>query len=244
MWSSKQMKEHIYASRKLIKIKDSVFNLIKTKKDISEYEIQQFILSSYKKEGLKTDSYLPLVAFNENIATPYLKYKASKLRKTRKDTLILIDIWARKNTSKAPFADISWVAYKGKVVPKKVIHEFKSTMKTRDAVIKFIKQKLKKNIVPSGKEVDIKAKECLIKEGYKGKVFFTGHCLGFSTTHENYGNLSKENKNPLIMNLGYALEPGMYTPGKYYIRNEIDFYISDKNKLIVTTDIQKKIVLI
>ncbi len=241
MWAKKQIEDHLFASKKLVKIKDYVFNLIKIRKDISEEDIQKFILSSYKKEGLKSDSDLPIVAFNDNIAIPYSKYKASKSKKLKKNTLVLIDIWARKNSPKAPFADMSWVAYKGKTIPKKIDSEFNSTIKARNKVLEFIRKELKKSKIPSGKEVDDKSKEYLIKEGYNGKGFFTGHCLGTTSPHGTHGNLSKSNKNSLKFNLGYALEPGMYAPGKFWIRNEINFYISNKKKLILTTDMQKKI---
>ena len=46
--------------------------------------------------------------------------------------LIMIDIWARLNTEGAPFADITWMAYNGKEIPKEIISEAKEICREID----------------------------------------------------------------------------------------------------------------
>ncbi|MEK6887140.1 MAG: M24 family metallopeptidase, partial [Nanoarchaeota archaeon] len=56
--------------------------------------------------------------------------------------------------------------------------------------------------------------------------------------------VNRKNKTPLKINMLYTIEPGIYFKNKYGIRSEIDFYINNKRKVIITTKVQKKLIII
>lgn len=245
MWTKEQIEKHIETCQKLNKIKNEVFDFIRKNKDpVSEYEIQQFILSKFKEYGLKSDKDPPIVAFDENSAIPhYFPKKKSKL--LRKNSIILIDIWAKLKNSNFPFADITWMAYYGKTIPKDINEIFVRVIKTRNKTINFIKIKLKKKVIPSGKDISKIAINILNKNNLSNKMnHYLGHSIGFTSPHGNKNGLNSSNKFKLIKNLGYTIEPGIYLKGKFGVRSEIDFYISEDNKVIVTTEMQKEIIKI
>ena len=84
------------------------------------------------------------------------------------------------------------------------------------------------------------------KTGFEENIQHSlGHSLGIKEDHGPKPDwLYAENYFELAKNLGYTIEPGIYFSNKFGIRSEIDFYISADNELILTTDLQKEIVLI
>ena len=242
MWSDLQIKQHIEAAKLLTEIIVSSFKYLK--KGISEYELQQFILKKFKELNLKTDKDPPIVAFNENSSHPhYFPSKESKILEN--NSLILIDIWARLNQRKAPFADITWIAYYGEKITNEIQKTFNTVIKARDACLNYIDNELKKDKIPLGNEIDNVAQTIITSEGFKQNLKHkTGHCIGFNSPHGNRKNLDPKNNKPLILSYGYTIEPGIYFDNKFGIRSETNFYINKYKKLVISTELQREIIKI
>jgi len=242
VWGKEEIKNHTKAAGFLNQIKKETFDYIKESNKITEYSVQQFILGKFKKLGLKTDKDPPIVGFNDN--SSILHYFPKKNSKELKPgSVILIDIWARLNRKNSPFADITWMAYHGKKIPKDFLRAFSVVIKSRDVGINFIKDKLKLGRIPTGKEVDDVVVGVIINKGYEKNILHrTGHSLGTTSPHGIFGRISYKNKKPLFKNLGYTIEPGVYLKNKFGVRSEIDFFIGKDMKLVITTDVQKKLV--
>lgn len=243
MWSQEKIKNHLIACDLLDKIKDSAFDFIKNHPNTTEYDVQQFILEEFRKNNLSvirphTDV---IVAFNESAASPhYFPKKDSK--KLTPNTLILIDIWARLKERNSPFSDITWMAYYGKEIPDEIKQVWNIVKNARDFSIKFIQDEIKNGNYPTGKEIDDIARKIISDAGYKENILHTtGHSIGLHSPHGKQLGLSQKNPNPIIKNLGYTDEPGIYLKNKFGIRSEIDFYINN-NELIITAPIQKELI--
>lgn len=244
MWNQTQIKSHIEVANLLDKIKDEVFEYIRLNKEASEKEIQEFILKKFDENNIQSDKDLPIVAFNENSSKPhYFPTDNSKILK--KESLILIDLWAKFKNSNEPFADITWMAYYGDNIPKKIKEVFNVVLEARDFALNFVKQEAKEGKMPLGKEVDKVAREIIEKKGFNGKFLHgTGHSIGTTSPHGNRSNLNTKAKKPLSINLGYTIEPGIYLENEFGVRSEIDFYINEKKEVIVTTPVQNKLIQI
>jgi len=141
-WNQKKINNHIKAAKLLNKIKDEVLKYIAENYNITEYEVQQFILKQFKLYKLKTDNIPPIVAFRQN--TSFVHYFPSQYsKKITHNSLIMIDIWARLNQEDSPFADITWMAYKGKRAPDKIKKVFNNVVEARDKTVNFIGSSLK-----------------------------------------------------------------------------------------------------
>ncbi len=239
MWNITQIKQHAKASELLYKIKDETFKYMH--KGVSEYEVQAFIIKKFKEYNLKTDKDKPIVAFRENTGKVHY-FPKKKSKKLEKNSMVLIDIWAKLKQG-GPYADITWMGYYGKPT-KEELKIFNIVIKARDKGLNYIRKEVSKEKIPIGNKVDKIVRDYITQKGYtKEFKHATGHCLGFYSPHGNKGNLKKSNKKPLQRNLAYTIEPGIYLKGKFGARSEIDFYIK-KKEVIVTTPLQKKLVII
>jgi len=246
MGSSPIIKNHLAACDILDKIKDSAFEFIKNNPNTDELEVEQFIEKEFKKNNLTTckkHSDL-IVAFNESSSSPHYNPKDSP-KKLKEDSLILIDIWGKLKQKNSPFSDITWMGYYGEEIPEEIKEVWNIIKDARDFCIKFIQDELKEGKFPTGKEIDDITMKIISDAGYKENIkHTTGHSIGFHSPHGTQKGLGQKNLKPIIKNLGYTIEPGIYLKDKFGIRSEICFYINDDNKLVITTPVQKEIIQI
>lgn len=246
--TKKQIEKHKIVAQKLEVITSKAFNLIKRNLNkISEYDVNKFILSEFRKEGLISDEkyQTQIVSTNENSAIVHYYPKKKKAKIIKENSLILIDIWAKLKEKNSPFADITWIAYSGKNIPKEINDIFKKVINARNFALKFIRESLKSKKFLKTKIVEEKVRNYFKK--FNLEKYFPhglGHSLGFSNCHGNYFRFSKKSKSKLKPNIPFTIEPGLYLKNKFGIRSEIDCYITENYKLIVTTKMQNKIVKI
>lgn len=240
----KEYEKHKLAADRLDLIKDRAFGYIKKNIGrVTEYDINKFILSEFKKDGLVTDYSKQIVAVNENTASPHYFPKKGKSFVVEKNCLVLIDIWARLKGENSPFADITWVGYTGKDVPKEIEAIFKKVAGGRDFCLKFLENELKNGKLPETKEVD----DAVCNYFGKMKEFFihgTGHSLGIEQCHGKTFRFSQKTDSQMKKEVPFTIEPGLYFKGKFGIRSEIDCWIDENLSLEVTTSIQREIVKI
>lgn len=244
MWKDIEIINHKKAAVLLNKVMHLVFQYIRDNHDVSEFTLQQFILQKYLELGLTTDKNPPIVAFRENSSEVHY-YPNEKSKSLKDNSLILIDTWAKLKTANSPFADITWMAFLGKNIPSEIQHIFDLVIDVREQLIFFLKNKLTKSVIPTGQEINELTKSLMTKLGYTNKAnLYTGHCLGNYSAHGNKKNINKYNDSSLLTNIGYTIEPGIYIKNKFGVRSEIDFYITKKLDLIITTEKQKRIIRI
>jgi Xaa-Pro dipeptidase len=137
------------------------------------------------------------------------------------------------------------MAFYGATVPTAVQKIFNIVVDARDASINEIERHLQQKKLPIAGHIDTAARMYIAKHGH-GKRFrhTVGHSLGFTSPHGQLAPLKLSSKQKIFTNLGYTIEPGIYLEGKFGVRSEINFYISDDMKMHVTTPVQKEIVKI
>lgn len=246
MWSKSQLTQHQEAAKKLVQIKNDIAHFFRDESAITEYQVVQAILDFFKIHGLYLDSHSPIVAFGKNTShVHYFPEKKGSLT-LKKNTLILVDIWARLNQPKAPYADFTWMFFYGDREPDPAYQEaFSYVAKARDLTFSYIRKILKAGDFPVGADCDATARNYLAGHDL-GQYFLhtLGHSLGTRSPHGVYGGLRPRTKKPLVPMLGYTNEPGVYFANRFGIRSEVDFYITPEKKVEITLPLQKKIELI
>ncbi|MDD5031990.1 MAG: M24 family metallopeptidase [Patescibacteria group bacterium] len=239
-WNKTKINKHIKAAELLNKIKDEAFKYVRKNKNISEYDVQRFIMGKFKMNGLRTDR-APIIAFRQN--TSFVHYYPSRhSKKLKLESLILIDIWARFKGKNSPFADITWMGYYGKKIPREVSGIFKIIIKARDGAIRYIEDVLRQGKIPDSYKIDKAARDIIKKSGFGDNFLHTtGHSLGFVSPHGGK-RIGPKSKGLLRENVAYTIEPGIYLKNKFGARSEIDFYINSDRKLVITTGLQKNII--
>lgn len=250
---NEEIKRHKMAAEKLKLIKDKSFNFIGNNIGrVSEYDVQKFILSEFKKENLITQASdkkyqieknpAQIVAANENAAIPHYFPQKRTTKIIERNNLVLIDIWARLNEERAPFADITWVGYCGEKIPAEIKKVFTKVIDARDFTLNFIKKSLRNKKFPRTRDVEMATRNYFKKFGL-AKYFLhrTGHSLGFLIDHGKYFRFDRKSKTRIKPNIPFTIEPGLYFNGKFGVRSEINCYVTQGYKLVITTKIQRKI---
>jgi len=244
-WSEEQIADHIENGKTISEIMQKTFEAIGRRSLQDEFSVREFILEQFKDKNIVSDYDPPTVAFNKNTANITYAVSEESSQRLVPDTLILIDMWARKKRKGSTFADITWMAYYGESVKKKYQNTFEILLSARKNAINYIEKCLARKTMPIASEIDCRIKEALLKHNVDQYFLHaTGHPLGFVTCHGRRKWICKSNHLPLEVNLPYSLEPGVYFKGDYGMRSELNFYIDEKFSLHFTTEIQDKIVLI
>ena len=131
-------------------------------------------------------------------------------------------------------------------VPSEHREVFEVVVGARDAAVAAIAEHFEQGRRPQGWEIDKVARDYIGDAGY-GEYF--SHRLGHSIGREVHGNAvnldswETHDTRRLIPGIVTSVEPGIYLPGKFGVRSEIDVYISEEG-LIVTTAVQRERVMI
>lgn len=246
-WNCTELRSHQAAARKLDVIVQEAFGYIGERLPLrpTEYDVAEFIRSRFMKEGLEAPDG-PVVAVNEHGADPHFDPTPASSFVIRRGDWVLIDLWARLNGGANMFADITWTGYVGETVPPEHRRVFDIVVGARDAAVAAIAAHCEQRRRPQGWEIDKVARDRVTNAGY-GEHF--SHRLGHSIGREVHGNAvnldSWETRDTrrLIPGIATSVEPGIYLPGRFGVRSEIDVYISESGP-VITTAVQHKPVLI
>ncbi|HWP83273.1 MAG TPA: M24 family metallopeptidase [Bacteroidota bacterium] len=250
-WDDVQARDNFETAQHLREIVDLVFSFIKRcvkdGKAVTEYDVQQFMLSEFKARGLTTESD-PNCSVNANSANPHYEPTKEVHSPIKPGDFVLIDLWAKKNKPRSVYADITWTGFVGESVPDEYQKVFEVVKGGRDAALKFAQDSLKAGKTIRGYEVDDAARNFIKAKGYAEYfVHRTGHSIGeqIHANGANMDNFETHDDRRILPRSSFSIEPGIYLPGKFGIRSEIDVYISPSNEVIVTgLPMQERVVAI
>jgi Xaa-Pro aminopeptidase len=246
-WDEAQLRSHLVAADRLSSIVTEAFQRIGDTLDSgpTEHDIAQFIRDRFVEEGLEvTDG--PVVAANAHAADPHFEPTVGNCSVIKRGDWVLIDLWARQSDEDAMFGDITWTAYVGEQVPPRHQEVFDAVIGGRDAAVHVLEQAFRDQREIQGWELDKAARDYITDLGF-GDYFNhrLGHSLG-REVHSNAVNLdSWETYDTRLLMPGIAvtIEPGIYLPGEFGVRSEIDIFIGEDGPRI-TTSVQREVVLI
>jgi len=232
-WSQAQLDSHMAAGRAIDKIVQQAFSLaaqsVREKRNLTEYELQQWIRKRFEEEGLMTEEG-PDVAVNQNASDPHYAPAREASATIKEGDLLLLDVWGKQKTPGSVYYDITWVGYLGARVPEKYAKIFQVVCEARNAAVKLIQERVRAGKALQGWQVDQAARRVVEKAGY-GKYFFhrTGHNIGQSVHGNgvNMDGLETHDARHLIAQTCNSVEPGIYLP-EFGVRSEVDVYIDEK----------------
>lgn len=238
--SPAQWETHLFAADRLAALVPAVFGEIGRRLSAglptTEYDIQQFMLDVYAKDGLVSD-HAPIVAVAENSADPHYEPTPERARRIELGQVVLVDTWAKRNVPGAIFADITWMGYTGATVPERITKVFHIVRDARDAAIEAVRSAQASGRLIRGCDVDDACRNVIRDAGY-GKEFLhrTGHSIHESDhgNGANIDNLETLDDRQLIPRTMFSIEPGIYLAGDFGIRSEVDVFLPDETKVIVS----------
>ncbi|HCE76485.1 MAG TPA: hypothetical protein DEP04_07630 [Dehalococcoidia bacterium] len=237
-WSKKELNSHLKASEILTSTVKEAFNFIGENigSNITEFEVAEFIRDRFTKRNLKAPDG-PVVAINAHAADPHFEPTESNSVSMQKGDWLLIDLWGRIEDEPSVCADITWTAYIGDKVPSKHREVFNTVIGSRDAAVSLLEKAHMEGRLLQGWEVDAEARNYINNAGY-GKYF--SHRLGHSLGKEAHGNAvnldgwETHDTRTVSPKIGFTIEPGIYIPGEFGVRSEIDLFYYESGPMVTT----------
>lgn len=231
-WSEEQLKLHLEAGKLVDQARREAFDFlgsrIRSMEPVTEFEVQQFILSRFSQLRLKT-THGPIVAVNANASDPHYEPRRDKTSHIQRGDLVLVDLWAKLDQPSAVYYDITWTGFCGETVPEQIQNVFEIVKNARQRASSFAIGKASSKESFAGYEVDDIARDYIEQQGF-GDFFFhrTGHSIGTDVhgTGANMDNLESHDERRVIPRTCFSIEPGIYLP-EFGIRSEVNVYMAD-----------------
>ncbi|HMG17653.1 MAG TPA: M24 family metallopeptidase [Gemmatimonadales bacterium] len=196
--------------------------------EVRETIVQSRVMEAFARAGLVTD-HPPIVGFQANSANPHYEPKAGADRRLAKDDVLLLDLWAGVSAGSV-FADQTWMAFAGREPSAEVRKVWESVRGARDAAVTLLRDRWQRGEAVTGAVLDDAARGVIRAAGY-GEYFV--HRTGHSIDRDLHGsgphldNFETADERTLIPGVGFSVEPGIYLPGRFGMRSEINVYVAE-----------------
>jgi Xaa-Pro dipeptidase len=212
--------------------------------------VQGRVVDAIARAGLVTD-HPPVVAFQRNSALPHYEPRAGADLRLEAGQVLLLDLWAGPAKGSV-FADQTWMAFAGRSPDAEVLRVWSTVQRARDTVVGVLRERYgagnKGASSPvSGADLDDVARGVIRDAGY-GPHFV--HRTGHSIDRDLHGsgphldNFETADTRTLIPGIGFSIEPGIYLPGRFGMRSEINVYLGDTGPDVTPATPQQELLLV
>jgi len=228
--SPEQLESHRRAATVLRSLVDEVFwraaSEVAAGRPLDERGLLEFLVGRLEEEDLVQD-HAPIIAVDEHAANPHFAVPETGSARLARGQVLLLDLWAKEKTPGSIYADITWMAFLGDEVPEEVARVFAIVRDARNAAVEAARAAFRSKRSIHGYEIDRVARGVIEKAGY-GERFI--HRTGHSIHEEGHGNganiddLETHDTRLLLPRTLFSIEPGIYLPGRFGIRSEVNVY--------------------
>lgn len=209
----------------------------------TEQGLQRWVMEAFERAGLATNE-PPIVAAGEHAANPHHDPAAQADTVIAKHGVLLLDLWAGTSVDTV-YADQTWMAFVGREVPGEVAHVFDVVRDARDRTVAVLAERWRARQSVTGADLDDVARGVIGGAGF-GDYFV--HRTGHSIDRDLHGsgphldNYETHDDRRLLAGVGFSVEPGIYLPGRFGVRSEINVYLRDDGPEVTPGGPQQTIV--
>jgi Xaa-Pro dipeptidase len=241
-WSPSELEDHRMAAEILARVaRETLTRVVRSGAGVTESAVQAEVISALQAAGLVLDD-PPIVAFGANSANPH--YKPSPKAALKSGDVVLLDLWAGRS-HRTVFADQTWIGFAGKQPPEKVSQVWRTVRAARDAAIASVRDAGAKHRPISGYEAD-RAARCVVEEAGYAEQFV--HRTGHSIDRDLHGSgphiddYETHDDRQLISGVGFSVEPGIYLPGVFGMRSEVNVYMGEAGPEVTPREPQVELI--
>jgi Xaa-Pro aminopeptidase len=229
-WTSTEREDHRQAAEILARVarETLAWAVHQVGRGLSESAVQARVVAQVEAQGLVFDDH-PVVAFGANSAKPHYQPQAGSDAVLQAGDLVLLDLWAGKSHSTV-FADQTWIGYAGPRAPERVTTVWRTVRDARDAAVQAIAQAAAERRAITGHEADRAARRVIETAGFGDSfVHRTGHSIDrdLHGSGPHLDDYETHDDRRLIPGVGFSVEPGIYLPGAFGIRSEVNVFMGD-----------------
>ncbi len=254
-WSAAEADGHRRAARALAEIAREALAWAGSETargaEVREAGLQHRVLDAIGRAGLVTD-HPPIAAFGPNSALPHYEPHAGADLRLVAGQVLLLDLWAGPSPGSV-FADQTWMAFAGRAPDAEVRNVWQAVRAARDAAVALLRERWPKQgkgeagSVVTGAAVDDAARAVIRAAGY-GEYFV--HRTGHSIDRDLHGsgphidNFETADTRPLVSGVGFSVEPGIYLPGRFGMRSEINVFMGETGPEVTPPSPQEDLLLV
>ena len=248
-WSAADLAGHRRAAEALAEIAGDTLRWagaqLAAGEDVRETAMQARVMDGFRRASLVTD-HPPIVGFQANTANPHYEPRAGADRRLAAGDVVLLDLWAGPKLGSV-FADQTWMAYAGGKPGADKRKIWETVRDARDAAVGILKERWGRGQPVTGAALDDAARGVIRAAGY-GEYFV--HRTGHSIDRDLHGsgphldNFETADDRMLISGVGFSVEPGIYLPGRFGMRSEINVYMGDAGPEVTPYRPQQDLLLI
>lgn len=244
-WSAEEATGHFRAAEVLARIAREAlgFAVRRGGTGLTETELQQRVMGDMEREGIAAD-HPPIVAFGSNAADGHYEPLPGKDRALARDEIVLIDLFGRYPG--AISADQTWMGFSGPVPPDEVRQVWAAVRDGRDAALDLIRRAGAEGRNLLGYQVDRAARDVIEKAGF-GEYFV--HRTGHSIDQDLHGSgphmddFETKDDRIILPGCGFSVEPGVYLPGRFGVRSEVNVFWGEKGPVVTPSEIQTQLIV-
>lgn len=226
-WSVEEAAEHRRAAEILrtIALEALAGAIRRAGTGLREAALQREVVQSMERAGMYLTSH-PIVGFGPNAANPHYEPREGADRALGHDEVVLLDLWGGMRQG-AIFADQTWMAFAGSTVPGRVQEVWETVRDARDAAVMAITRGAASGAGVPGYLGDRAARQVIEAAGY-GEFFV--HRTGHSIDRDLHGSgphlddYETHDDRLLMPGTGCSVEPGIYLPGEFGVRSEVNLF--------------------
>ncbi len=211
---------------------------------LTEAALQARVIAAVEAQGLVFDT-PPIVAFGANSANPHYEPRPGSDATLRRDQVVLLDLWAGRRRTTV-FADQTWMGFAGPRPPERVAEVWHVVRDAREAAVAAVLSAAASGRAIAGYEADRAARRVVEAAGY-GDAFV--HRTGHSIDRDLHGSgphlddYETHDDRRLVPGVGFSVEPGVYLPGEFGVRSEVNMYWGAHGPVMTPAEAQQELVL-
>lgn len=207
---------------------------------MTEHDLAEWILSEIAGAGLEEEG--TIVGTGPNSASAHYEPLPGKSAVLAEGEVLLIDLWGKvRGDPDSVFADQTWMGVLGSEEPVRFGDVWDAARAARDGAVEHVRDRVRAGESVTGAEVDLVSRRIIEEAGF-GE--YLQHRLGHGMDRAIHGfgpNLdaveTRETRE-LIEGIGFSVEPGIYLPGRFGVRTEINVYMGPSGPEVTTPDVQ------
>jgi len=245
-WSAAEAEDHLAAAEILADVARRALAVAVHEggTGLSESALQARVVEQLHARGLVFD-HPPIVAFGPNAAKPHYEPIPGQDALLQPNEVVLLDLWGGRSLTTV-FADQTWMGFSGSRPPERVAKVWGTVRDAREAAAELFQTRVKAGTPVTGADLDRAARSIIERAGF-GEWFVhrTGHSIdrdlhGSGPHLDSYETLDER---VLVPGVGFSIEPGIYLPGEFGVRSEIDGYWSPAGAVLTPAERQHELIL-
>lgn len=246
-WTAEHLASHRRAAEILARIGPEAIVMAgrraRAARPMAEHDLREWVRGRMEEEGLVVE-HPPLIAAGANSADVHYEASSTRPRLIQSGEVLLVDLWGRERDG--VFADQTWMGVLGTASPR-LESAWRAAVAARDAAIELLRQRVAAGAPVRGSDVHRETLRVIEAAGWlEHAVGRAGHSIDPRQYHGAGPNLDcveTQDDRLLVPGVGFSIEPGIYVPGEFGLRSEVNAFLTPDEVIVTPIEYQRELIV-